>query len=386
MYGLSLLPLNFEIINPLSDTFSDLELTDIVYSKIRTEQQPVDTNIVLVNIGYLGREAIAEEINRINEHEPAVIAIDAMFFTEKAPEVDSTFADAMSRVKNMVLVAKLENPNDTDQSFDSLSVPAPRLLPYVTPAYANLITEGIDEYRTARIFAPTKKVKDSTVKAFAVTIAEKFRPEQTKKFLARNNDVEVINYSRDDRGYRMLDYSDVFSGNIPFSLKGKIVLMGYMGTVLGASDWTDKFFTPLNATFVGKTPPDMYGVIVHANIISMIMEENFVDEAPDWINYLIGFVISVLNIGFFLWVKQNKDDWYDLVTKLIQVVEIILLVAAVIYIYHKYQYKLDMTLGIAATALAGDFVEVYLGGFQRLMQFLRGLVARFGLGSRTVQA
>ncbi len=63
------------------------------------------------------------------------------------------------------------------------------------------------------------------------------------------------------------------------ALNGKIVLFAY-ATPFNPMDIEDKKFTPMNEKYAGKSIPDMNGIIVHANIISMVMEDNFIKKVP----------------------------------------------------------------------------------------------------------
>ena len=67
----------FSAFDPLGKALGDMELTDIAFSRLR-EDPPIDTNIVIVNIGNLSRGEIGQQIlnivdgkraSRWNEHE-----------------------------------------------------------------------------------------------------------------------------------------------------------------------------------------------------------------------------------------------------------------------------------------------------------------------------
>ena len=64
-------------------------------------------------------------------------------------------------------------------------------------------------------------------------------------------------------------------------VEGKIVLFGYLGDRLGAPQWEDKFFTPLNESIAGRANPDMYGPVIHANIASMVLNDDYIDGFGD---------------------------------------------------------------------------------------------------------
>ena len=68
-------------------------------------------------------------------------------------------------------------------------------------------------------------------------------------------------------------------------IKDKIVLLGFMGINLNDKTFEDIFFTPLNERYAGKSFPDMYGVVIQANIISMILNKKYINTMPQVAKY-----------------------------------------------------------------------------------------------------
>jgi CHASE2 domain-containing sensor protein len=368
---LYVLPGQFEVFNPLSEAFSDFELTDVVYSRHLGEDEDLehiqdavatrDTNIVLVNIGLLDRRGIAEQINIINQYQPKLIAIDALFEVARDPVADSMLSDAMSRTKNLVLGVKLLKADYEKGGFDSVQTTFWAFDRYAKRAFVNLITDGEDKFRVSRHFSPKERSADSLMLAFSTKIAQIAYPEQTAEFLKRTNKLEIINFRRHEHQYLALDIADVFSPNLSVNLKDKIVIMGYMGTDFSSKSWEDKFFTPLNEKYIGKTAPDMFGMTVHANIVSMIHEQHYIDEMPETMNNLIGVIFCLLNVSLFLYFNRKLPRWYDAITKAAQFSQILLLLYLTLLVYSRYRYKLDLSLAIGTILLAGDMVEIYVG-------------------------
>ena len=57
--------------------------------------------------------------------------------------------------------------------------------------------------------------------------------------------------------------------------KNSIVMMGFLGKYMGDPVWEDKFFTPLNKKVAGRANPDMFGLVVHANVVAMILNQDY---------------------------------------------------------------------------------------------------------------
>jgi CHASE2 domain-containing sensor protein len=146
---------------------------------------------------------------------------------------------------------------------------------------------------------------------------------------------------------------------LPDMIKDNIVIFGYLGSYIGDPSWSDKFFTPLNNKVAGRANPDMFGLIVHANIVAMILNEDYVNELAEWQNYLIAFLFCFVNIAVFFWINHKAPLWFDSVSLMLQVLQIALLMGFTIYLFAGSSFKLDLTLTLAAIAAAGPCFEFY---------------------------
>ena len=322
MWGVSNIDIQSEILNPVSDMFGDFEITDLVSSKIE-EETPEDTNIVLVNIGNLSRSEIAAQIDIINKHEPKVIGIDAFFRSPKEPQLDSSLVQAFSKTKNLVLVSELIE-NDTSGIVENIKYSNTIFMRYAQPGFADMIAQGKHSLNTARDCIPKEIVNSDTLLSFPSKLVSIYAPEKLKRYIARNKDVESINYQgninvhlegsteNSKTVFTALDWYDVLDKKFtPETIKDKIVIMGFMGESIGQNNWQDKFCTPLNSQYVGRTAPDMYGVVVHANIVSMILKEKYINDMPDWLNWTLTLSFIFLNIWIFNWLYLNTAEWWD---------------------------------------------------------------------------
>ena len=382
---------NTEIINPISQTFADFELTDLVFSKIR-ESPEVDPNIVLVNIGMHGRRDIADQINILSKYKPKVIGIDARFFYEirtGIPEEDSMYmqndsllAEAFKKAGNVVLGCELLENRNTGV-IDSVDYALPMFRNVTNAAYVDMISEGVGRFKTARTHFLRQKLqdKDSTfMLSFAARIAQMYKPESVKAIERRNKDTEIINYrgnincaTKDSMAnskitFGAIDAYDLFKPDslmpeeaLREMLEGKIVIMGYMGPDFMTYSTEDRFFTPLNANYVGKADPDMYGVIVHANIVSMILAENYINEMPDNQVLAVNLFIICLNIVMFLYLYGKLEQFWDGATLLITIFQALLFLTIIVYIFIVFNYKLNFTFAIVALFLMPNVIELYCG-------------------------
>ena len=359
MFALSFVPVNCGFLSPLASALGDFDVYDIVYSKL-LEEQNVDTNIVLVNIGNLSRKEISEQLNVLNKFQPAVIGIDAFFETPKNLLDDSLLSLALSKCRRLVMVDKLDNFNEKTNLYGSIHSSLINFSKYSTGGYANLPNDDEVGFRTIREFRPKEKVKDSVALAFASKLTSIYKPDALKKLLERNNRNEVINYRGNYNKFYFIDSYQYADPSADFSfIRDKIVLLGYMGPDINAKTLEDVFFTPLNDRYAGKSFPDMYGIVIHANIISMILDGNYVNLMPNWISILLAVAICFLNVKFLMFLCSRFKDWFNGLSKLFIFVYTIINLFLSLEILHYFNYRINLTLALIAIVLGNTAIELY---------------------------
>lgn len=393
----------FNAFDSLGEALSDVELTDYVFSGLRDDPK-VDENIVLVNIGNLSRRGVAQQISIISKYKPRVIGIDSFFDcktglydTVNCPQLkdelgNMMLGEAISAAGNVVLVTKLLRRDTTlaEGEFDTLRRSDPSFRDgAMAEGFASLVTNANyqDDVKTCRSFNPVMIVSDSSHRAFSVELAYAYDSAKANKLIKRGNFSEVINYRGnvfDIQGttnypqmFYTLDVDDVFNENfVSEMIKDKIVIFGYMGTYLGDPSWADKFYTPLNKKLAGKANPDMFGAVVHANIISMILNEDYVEQMPEWQETGMAILICLLNVALFSLINTYLPLYYDGITKLLQLLQLLAYSALMVMIFHWYTFKLNITVTLAAVAVVGDVYEVYMSVIKNL--YLK-ILGRFSL-------
>lgn len=386
LYGISKIEIP-DLFNPISKTLEDFELTDLVFSQFR-ESPDFNDDIVLVNIGELDRAGIAAQMEIISRYKPKVIGIDAFFRKPKhSPDPikdsllvqgDSALSRAFRGADNLILGCELHE-NAEKSLIDSISMSHPMFTQNSHTAYLDMISEGRNTFKTARNCVLRQKVGDSIMLSFPSMLAKIYNSEKLKKLEARNNETEAINYIGNVQtvdkentpnskiAFTALDVDDIFTDDtdaiaaFPAIFKDKIVIMGYMGANFNTYSTTDRFFTPLNKNYVGRASEDMFGVIVHANICAMILNEDYINEMPASWSYVINVAIIFLNILLFTYLYFKLELFWDGATLVITIVQALLLTTIIVYIFDIYDYKLDFTMATVALFLMPNIIELYYG-------------------------
>nr|MCU0398694.1 CHASE2 domain-containing protein [Cyclobacteriaceae bacterium] len=203
----------FNAFDPISQSLEDTELTDYAFSRLRADDPPIDTNIIIVNTGLLSREMVGRQIEILSALEPKVIAVDVIFSCDNrprdsvnCPEAYDTLGNqilgnAIKNAKNVVMANKLlqskalrldENPYE----YDSLEHTDPELRTNAYEGFVNLLTNADhqEDLKINREFNPYKMVNGERQLAFSVMASMLFDSVRTKRFLERNKEVEIVNY------------------------------------------------------------------------------------------------------------------------------------------------------------------------------------------------
>ena len=388
----------FQAFDSVGQAMKDFELTNYAFSRLRPTPE-VDERIVLVNIGPLGRRGIAEQIMAVNQYKPKVIGIDVRFCcdgglrdTVNCPALKDVIgnimlSNAIQEAGNIVLGSRLLQTDslahfDVNEA-DSLELADPIFSDFAKSGFVTLPTNANyqEDIKVCNSIFPKWNIGGKQELAFSVSIANQYDSAKAQKFLARNNEEELINFrgnievlqekihtlKSDDTGstrfgtmFYVVDVEDILKGQVLGEMfQDKIVLMGYLGDYLGQSAWEDKFFTPLNKKLAGRANPDMFGVVLHANAIAMILNEDYVDQLADWQKYSIAFLVCLLTVALFVRIDQSLPMWFDALSVFIQLLEVLIISSLVIYAFYKWSWKLDLTIAIGVSALVGPCYDIF---------------------------
>ncbi|MEJ0056356.1 MAG: CHASE2 domain-containing protein [Bacteroidota bacterium] len=388
----------FTAFDTIGQALRDFELTDYAFSQLRPDPE-VDQRIVLVNIGNLTRGEVAREIQLISQFKPRVIAFDGFFNCEgglrdsvNCPQLldvmgNLMLSNSIQEFPNFVLATKLLQTDslaryDSNEA-DSLEYSDPMFNDHATHGFVTLPTDATyqEDVKQCRSVYPRRIIDGKEELAFSVRIAMQYDSAKTKKFLARAKDEELVNFKRNFEVrqlrlnslkndettstnfgtlYYVVDVEDILQGNVlPELFKDNIVMMGFLGAYVGAPSWEDKFYTPLNKIVGGRANPDMFGLVVHANVVSMILDEDYIDTISEAGKYWIAFFVCLFTVALFIWIDQTLPMWFDALSVIIQLMELVFISSFIIYAFVTWNLKLDLTVAIGVSALVGPSYDIF---------------------------
>ncbi|MBK7653364.1 MAG: hypothetical protein IPJ20_25200 [Flammeovirgaceae bacterium] len=98
----------------------------------------------------------------------------------------------------------------------------------------------------------------------------------------------------------------------------------------------------MNNKVAGRANPDMFGLVLHANVVAMILNEDYVDELPEWIKIAIAIIVCFLTVILFIVIDNGLPMWFDTLSVTIQVIQILMISAIMVFAFRSISFKLDL--------------------------------------------
>jgi len=359
-YLLSLLFFNVSFFDPLAKALKDFSFLDVYYAERLADDEAVEPNIVLINITQKDRSAIAMALSEIVRAKPKAIGFDIILKEFERTESDSLLAQLINREE--VIRSYIIDDSGTKITNH------PFFEGEGTPGYVNYNFDN--ENHVIREFEGFHDSNGERHAAFAVQLARKivtpkvWEDKGLEKKLAAPR---VIDYKGNTDRFLHFTIDDFMVLEDKNILKDKIVLMGYLGTPTGnAFDVEDKHFTPLNEITAGKSLPDMHGMVIHANILSQIVTNRFMNKISGFWYFLLLFVCAFLSSVYFIWLSKRLKISYRTVRKAVLFVFAILFVWLTLVLF-KNGVVLKATSIIFVTVFSAGFVKYY----KHLVRYIR---------------
>ncbi len=346
--SISYIILNLSIFNPFTSSFKDFSFLDLYYSE-KMYSPRYSENIVLVNIEQKNRFQIAQLIRKINQEKPKVVGVDVMFREKKDSYADSLLS--IQLLKNNVVTTKAFISNElleNDIQFKTNNA----FLGYSNINFNN--DSGV-----IRTFEGLKKINNEQHVSFPTLIALKYLDKNLSFFEKKIQDPIQINYSGSLNNFINYSYDEFINTPDVSFIKDKIVLVGYLGTPhKHPFDIEDAFFTPLNPISTGKSTPDMYGVVLHANIIQMLIDQNFLYEFSNLQTMLVTGILSYVILILLIVLSIKHPASFMLSKKLTHLLLTILFLWFTLFLY-KNRILLQPEKIIAIVIISVEFIGVY---------------------------
>ncbi|HEX8038339.1 MAG TPA: CHASE2 domain-containing protein [Chryseosolibacter sp.] len=267
---------------------------------------------------------IRDQIFILSQYEPAVIAIDY-----NADDTGSLDRTERLNAPNLVLPLLISGSDSVRYS------PNP---------FSNDADYGFVRVLSPSFFEPFIQINGRRYPAFATKILEEFDSRLYEKLTSRRLKTEIINYAGNIENFQYLgDLTALKSVGVLENIRGKIVILGYTGLMHprpSEFDSYDAFVTPKGS---------MFGVLVHANILSTMFENYITPQGQGGLALMIlGIIVANAFITFLL---CRRILGYLLI-KVAQAAQVLLGFVTCSFVIHRFQVALDyemMTLAVLIT-------------------------------------
>lgn len=355
---ISFFPFRFELIKPIRQGLNDFDIYDLYFSGKNKFKNTRDSNIVIVEVAET-RNDIARQLAIIKKHKPAVIGMDIVLRnSSENPRNDSLLKSVVGKSDSIIWAGVFE-PDSTGKHFTwtkSFFAPAS------DPGKAVYINFPGDPISVTRTFSPFMKINDANQYSFASGIVQLFKPDKFEKLKKRNKKTETIYYSGNLESFHSFSVKELFEAEqknfLSEKIRNKIVLLGFFKKD-SPPVMEDLHFTPLNEKISGRSFPDMYGVVIHANIISMILNEKYIKTKSNSFAIILAILLSYIFVLYILSRHKVKEHPSHGLFILLQIILVVILVYLFLLLFAEYRIKINPMPVILTIVLSVEMIGLY---------------------------
>lgn len=346
-----------EFTKPIRQGLFDFDVYDLEYAGLPGNNTMRDTNIVLVQAGP-DRLTIARQLLMLDSLQPKVMSVDVLFPDSSSPAVDNLFAGMLEQLQGKT-VFSFRFVDDKE----AVKVPFRNFFSSSSRHAEGYVDFVADTLSVVRLYAPFVTLDNKQYTAFTSQVLKAANPGKFEKLKARNNRQELIHYSGNIERYTYFRYQDLdyyqASGQLASKIKNKIVLLGYFEPT---PPWVveDLHFTPMNDRASGKSVPDTYGVVIHANILSMALEESYLAQSPVWVAYFVAFVFVFFACWLVVYLHHRfHHPLLHLGLLLLMIVAIVVVVGLFIFLFAWLHIKMPLLPVITGLVIAIELQDAF---------------------------
>jgi CHASE2 domain-containing sensor protein len=348
---LSLILVNISFLNPLKKVVKDFSFLDVYYAENFNDSNGINTDIILINIEHRDRFELSQMIDKVRQGDPKIVGTDIMLVDEKEEFIDSYLSKSLNTDK---IVSAYTIFGDSIEYNHPL---------FDKSKYRGFVNLNFDnEQSVIRDFVGVQESFGETHLSFAAQIVKQVLPPSEwerhnyDKVLKGNTTITYHGYYD---AFLTFGYDEFMENNNLSLLKDKIVIIGYIGDPTGnVYDVEDKKFTPLNKITAGKSIPDMFGPVVHANIINMLLKNDIMYRVSNFWIGIITFLCTFLLIMALLRLETKDKISFRTKKQIILFLFTIIVTGLALWLF-KIGIILKITPILAVVLLSTSYIRYY---------------------------
>ena len=342
---------NIKFFNPFNKAFTDFNYLDVFYAENFHDTTKVNTDIVLVNVQNRNRLEIAQVLIAIIKEHPKTIGVDVIFKDRK----ENVFADS--------LLASILKHNNIITSYDIED----KGIVYNHSYFGKNEKSGYvdfnfdNETSVIREFSGKRFAFGKERLSFSTQIAKHYLKKKWQIFDydSKLKKVHTIKFQGNLDTFHHLDFEDILDNGNNMIFKDKIVILGYLGSPTESkTDIEDKFFTPLNKIIAGRSDADMFGATIHANIVNMLISNDFMLTISGFWLGVITFLTMFFSTIFYMKISRKYKVSYRTRKHIYQFVFSTLILVFSFWLF-KHNVVLKPAIIIVGIILAGSYFKYY---------------------------
>ena len=351
---ISFIPMRSEFIKAVKQGFLDFDIYDLYFAGRHLPDLKKDSNIVIIELG-VDRNTIADQLIKLKRCSPAIVGIDADFSQPGNAEDNRKLTSAIAELGDHVCLGYAGSTREEIGTGKGIIYSN-----HVNSGYINYSDK--DSLSVIREYRPFIKSNGVRYPAFTSAIVSKYNNGTYRMLEKRNHSVEVINYTGNLESYVSLSMEEFINadttGQLESIVNSKIVLLGYF-VKDNPPVIEDLFFSPVNKRVSGKSFPDMHGVVIHANILSMVLNEDYISQPSGFVSYLCSILIIFLFLLFILHQYKLKGHPRHGIFLLIQFLLILLVLYLFLQVFNLFQVKIPLLPIMISLVLCLELLGVY---------------------------
>ncbi|WP_296313813.1 CHASE2 domain-containing protein [Winogradskyella sp. UBA3174] len=354
---LSIVFVNIRFFNPLHKALKDFSFLDVYYAEKFEDNSKINNDIILVNVENHGREVIATLLESVLNEDPKVVGFDIILEKHKSHNHSDSLLAKLLKNKKVVTSFDFNEDDIEDNVIENESF-------FYNPnesAYVNF--DFNEEIAVVREFQGMMDINGEKRLSFATMISKHYLKPKTwkkNKYDTKLENLQVIKYSGNLEKFPILSINDFLFSSSKKILKDKIVILGYLGSSKSDNrfDIRDKHFTPLNNQLAGKSDKDMYGVVVHANIVNMLIKNDLIYRVSYLWQGVITFICMFISTMVYMKLNRNYKISYRTRKQTYQFTFSVVLLLVVFGLL-KNDIVLSPFIIIIGILLAGSYFKYY---------------------------
>lgn len=207
-----------------------LLLCFVLVNTVFGQNKLTNKDIVLVNIGKLNRQQLAEVIQKVNAGKPKLVAMDVIFI-EDSGDVDKPLVVALQNSRNLFLSSKVTPNTDTlGNETWSYATSHPKFLSSATSGISNFVDCGDLDYeeRTISCSYVYSTINGNRLPSLTGAILTSFFPEEYSQLISMTNVPSALMWVYNVSDFKVLHPADFSVPKLEVNLKDKIVYFGYL--------------------------------------------------------------------------------------------------------------------------------------------------------------